>query len=147
MSEGVSWKATTDAHPARDAAIASISAVARGDKQGWLELFAPEAVVEDPVGPSAFDPEGKGHQGRDGISAFWDTAIAQAARIEFHIEDSFAGGSEVANTGRIVTFLPDGNAMTAEGVFSYRVDENGKILAIRAFWEFDRAVATLRPAE
>ncbi|MFC7343368.1 nuclear transport factor 2 family protein [Saccharopolyspora griseoalba] len=146
MGEGVFWKATGESHPARDAAFASISAVARGDKDGWLDLFAPEAVVEDPVGPSAFDPEGSGHRGREGISAFWDLAIAQARRIEFHIDDSFACGSEVANTGRIVTFLPDGSAMTAEGVFSYRVDEAGRVLAIRAFWEFDRAMATLTPA-
>ena len=146
MSEGVFWEATGESHPARDAALASISAVARGDKDGWLELFAPDAVVEDPVGPSAFDPAGRGHQGREGISAFWDLAIAQAQRIEFHIDDSFACGAEVANTGRIVTSLPDGSAMTAEGVFSYRVDDDGKILAIRAFWEFERAMATLRPS-
>ncbi|GAA2342996.1 nuclear transport factor 2 family protein [Saccharopolyspora halophila] len=147
MSEGVFWKASREAHPARDAAFASISAVARGAKQEWLDLFANEAVVEDPVGPSAFDPDGKGHHGDEGISAFWDLAISQAERIEFHIDDSFACGNEVANTGRIVTTLPDGNAMTAEGVFSYRVDGSGKILAIRAFWEFDRAMATLRPAD
>ncbi|TDD88274.1 nuclear transport factor 2 family protein [Saccharopolyspora karakumensis] len=140
---GVHWKATRESHPARDAAMASMEAVARGAKDEWLALFASDAVVEDPVGPSVFDPDGKGHHGREGISAFWEIAIAQAERIEFHIEDSFACGSEVANTGKITTHLPDGSAMDAEGVFSYRVNDEGRIQALRAFWEFDRAVATL----
>lgn len=141
---GVHWKATRESHPARDAALASMDAVSRGAKDEWLSLFAADAVVEDPVGPSAFDPEGKGHHGREAISAFWETAIAQAERIEFFIDDSFACGNEVANVGTITTHLPDGSTMDAEGVFSYRVDEEGRVKALRAFWEFDRAVATLR---
>lgn len=142
----VHWAASRERHPARDAALASMSAVTRGAKDEWVALFAPDGVVEDPVGPSIFDPEGRGHHGHDGIAAFWDLAIAQAARIEFHIHDSFAAGREVANVGRITTFLPDGNAMDAEGVFVYHVDEAGLIRSMRAFWEFDRAMATLRPA-
>ena len=36
-----------------------MAAVAGGRKDEWLALFAPDAVVEDPVGPSMLDPEGK----------------------------------------------------------------------------------------
>ena len=141
---GVHWKASREPHPARDAALASISAVARRDKDEWLALFADDAVLEDPVGPSVFDPEGQGHRGIEGVLGFWDIAIAKSERIEFFIEDSFACGNEVANTGTITTTMPDGSVMDAEGVFSYRVNDAGKIVALRAFWEFDRAVATLR---
>lgn len=144
MSSGVQWNASRQEHPARSAAWASMSAVTRGAKQEWVALFAPDAVVEDPVGPSMFDPEGRGHHGHEGIAAFWDLAIAQAERIEFRIEDSFAAGSEVANVGTITTHLPDGSAMDAEGVFVYRVDASGLIRSMRAFWEVDRAMATMR---
>ncbi|KAA5825910.1 nuclear transport factor 2 family protein [Saccharopolyspora hirsuta] len=147
MVEGVHWSASTEPHPARDAALKSMSAVARGAKDEWVALFAPDGVVEDPVGPSIFDPDGCGHHGHDGIAAFWDLAIAQADRIEFHIHDSFAAGSEVANVGRISTFLPDGSTMDAEGVFVYHVAGSGLIRSMRAFWEFDRAMKTVRPAE
>ena len=34
------------------------------DRDGWLALFADDAVVEDPVGPSMFDPDGKGSAAR-----------------------------------------------------------------------------------
>lgn len=144
---GIHWTATEAQHPARAAALASMRAVARGAKQEWLGLFAVDAVVEDPVGPSVFDPEGEGHRGRDGLAAFWDLAIAQTSRIEFHIHDSFAAGSEVANVGLVRSFLPDGHVMDAEGVFVYHVGDDGLLKSMRAFWEFDRAMKTLRSAD
>ena len=131
-------------HPARAAAQASMDAVKRGAKDEWLALFAEDAVVEDPVGPSMFDPDGHGHRGREAISAFWDKAIALAERFEFAIVDSFAAGDEVANVGTISAFLPGGIRVDTEGVFVYRVNEAGLIRSLRAFWETDRAMATLR---
>lgn len=123
-----------------------MDAVSRGAKDEWLALFAPDAVVEDPVGPSIFDPNGTGHHGPDGLSAFWDATIGNADRIAFSVRDSFAAGDEVANVGTITSFLPDGSRLDAEGVFVYRVGSDGLIRSLRAFWEFERAMATLRPS-
>ena len=39
--------------------------------------------------------------------------------------------------GRITTTLPDGNRSIVEGVYTYRVDDQGALVALRAFWEFD----------
>ena len=46
------------------------------DKEAWLAVFADDAIVEDPIGPSHFDPEGKGHRGKEAIAKFYDMAIA-----------------------------------------------------------------------
>ena len=143
MTGSVRWDATEADHPARRAARASMAAVARGAKADWLALFAADALVQDPVGPSPLDPSGQGHRGTAAIGAFWDSVIAGAESLHFHVHDSFAAGSEVANTGRIRTHLPDGATMDAEGVFVYRVDDTGLLISMRAFWEFDRAMATL----
>jgi steroid delta-isomerase len=121
-----------------------MDAVTRGAKEEWLALFAEDAVVEDPVGKSMFDPTGNGHHGRIAISAFWDLTIGNAERFEFDIRDSFAAGNEVANVGTITAFLPGGSAVDTEGVFTYRVNDDGLIVALRAFWETERAMATLR---
>ncbi len=131
-------------HPARLAATQSMDAVSRRSKSDWLALFAEDAVIEDPVGPSMFDPSGKGHHGKDAISAFWDKAIALPERFEFDIADSFAAGSEVANVGTISAFFPGGARIDTEGVFVYRVNEEGLIVSVRAFWETERAMATLK---
>ena len=143
-SDALTWNAPDGDHPARHASQRSAATVARGIKEDWLALFAPDAVVEDPVGPSMFDPEGKGHHGKEGIAAFWDLAIAGVERFEFAMHDSFAAGSECANVGTISAFLPGGMRVDTEGVFVYRVGEDGLIRSVRAFWETDRAMATLR---
>jgi len=147
MGVQVSWDTSAEQPPARRAAFASMTAVTAGDKEGWLALFAPDAVVEDPVGPSFFDEEGKGHHGREGIGAFWDKTIANVERFEFAMHDSFAAGSECANVGTISAFLPGGMRVDTEGVFVYNVGEDGLIRSVRAFWETERAMATFRQAD
>ncbi|QDQ99044.1 nuclear transport factor 2 family protein [Tomitella fengzijianii] len=123
-----------------------MAAVRAKDKQAWLDIFADDGWVEDPVGKSGFDPEGSGHHGKEAIGRFWDMAIAKTDSIEFLIDDSVACGDEVANIGRIRTTLA-GTVIDAEGVFVYRVDDAGDLLSLRAFWELDRAMKTARPAE
>jgi ketosteroid isomerase-like protein len=118
------------------------AAVAR-DKQAWLDLFADDAIVEDPIGPSHFDPEGKGHRGKEAIAKFFDMAIAPS-ELEFHFEKSYVCGDEEANTGRI-EIVAGGYRVVAEGVFTYRVNADGKIAALRAYWELEKAAASARP--
>jgi ketosteroid isomerase-like protein len=140
----ISWSAPETTHPARTASRRSMDAVSRKAKDEWLTLFAEDGVVEDPVGVSMFDPAGQGHHGKDAIGAFWDLAIANVERFEFDIRDSFAAGDEVANVGTISAFLPGGSRVDTEGVFVYRVNGDGLIQSMRAFWETERAMATLR---
>ena len=66
MTGTITWEASDRDHPARRASRQSMAAVAAGSKDQWLALFAPNAVVEDPVGPSMLDPSAKGHHGHDG---------------------------------------------------------------------------------
>ena len=145
MTIEVCWDAGAAQPPARVAAWRSMNATVQGAKEEWPSLFRPDAVIEDPVGPSMFDQEGRGHHGHDGISAFWDLAIARVERFQFVMRDSHAAGNEVANVGTVTTFLR-GYRVDTDGVFVYRVDDEGKIMSIRAFWEVERAMATARRA-
>jgi steroid delta-isomerase len=123
-------------HPARLASQRSMAAVETGDRDGWLALFADDAVVEDPIGVSPLDPTGEGRHGKDAIAAFYDTVVA-ANPVGFEITASYAAGDEVANVGTITTTFPDGARAIVDGVYTYRVDGNGLITALRAYWEFD----------
>ena len=76
-------------HPARLASQRSMDAVHARDKDAWVANFADDGVVEDPIGPSIFDPEGKGHRGRAAIAAFWDKLIGPN-RVFFDVRESFA---------------------------------------------------------
>ncbi len=124
-------------HPARDVAKASMAAVEAGDRAGWLGLFAPDAIVEDPIGQSMFDPEGHGHRGAQAIAEFYDTVIASGV-ISFSIRESYASELECANVGTITTTLPDGSRAIVDGVYTYRIDDQGRLVALRAYWEPDR---------
>ena len=135
---------TKTEHPAHLAGKRSREAVMARDKDAWLAVFAEDAIVEDPIGPSAFDPEGEGHRGRDAISAFWDNVIAPTDSLEFNYRETYQCGNEEANVGNIVTTM-GGHQITTEGVFTYRVNDAGELVALRAYWEMDRAVATARP--
>ncbi|MBS9533098.1 nuclear transport factor 2 family protein [Mycobacterium sp. M1] len=130
-------------HPAHVAGQRSRDAVTARDKEAWLAAFADDAIVEDPIGPSPFDPDGVGHRGKDAIAAFWDKAIAATDKIEFVFTDSFCCGNEEANIGAIVTTMA-GHQITTDGVFTYRVNEQGQIIALRAYWELERAAKTAR---
>lgn len=144
-SEFITWSAPDGDHPARRLSQRSYDAVARKAKDEWLALFADDATLEDPVGPSFFDPDGKGHRGRDGIAAFWDMAIAPVAEFRFTIRDSFANGNACANVGTFSTRLEDGTLADTDLIAVYRIDEQaGRITSMCAHWEVDRTMATLR---
>jgi steroid delta-isomerase len=123
-------------HPARAAARRSMDAVHRKDKAAWLANFADDAIIEDPIGRSPLDPEGRGHRGKEAIAAFWDRQIGPN-RVLFDIARSYAAGAEVANVGTIAIVLPGGAVTFVDGVFTYRVNDEGRVTALRAYWETD----------
>ena len=123
-------------HPAKLAAWRSIDAVARGDKEAWLDNFADDASVEDPVGKSMIDPTGEGHRGKAAIARFWDKNIANA-RPMFELQRSLGCGNECANVGTLTIQFPNGLITQLYGVFVYRVDDDGKVLSLRTYWEAD----------
>ena len=124
-------------HPARLASQRSMEAVHKKDKQAWLDNFAEDAVVEDPIGVSALDPTGKGQRGKDAIAKFWDAQIGPN-KVMFNIRESFAAGDEVANVGTITVVMPGGLTTLVDGVFTYRVNATGKLASLRAYWEVDK---------
>jgi ketosteroid isomerase-like protein len=134
----------TTQHPARLAAQRSMDAVHAKDKDAWVANFAEDGVVEDPIGPSPLDPDGRGHRGRAAIAAFWDTLIAPN-RVFFDIRESYACGNECANVGTVSTVMANGAIMIVNGVFTYRVDAHGKVQALRAYWEMARIKAVPPP--
>jgi ketosteroid isomerase-like protein len=132
---------TNETLTARELGIRSRAAVHARDREGWLDLFAEDALVQDPIGPSPFDPEGKGHRGRAAIGKFYDEVIAPSEAVDFEINESYmcGGGDEVADVGIIRTTIAGGtHQAVVHVVMTYRTDGAGKIAALRAYWEFDK---------
>lgn len=132
----------SEEHPARAASIKSRAAVMAKRKEDWLALFAPDAVIEDPVGKSPIDPVGEGHRGAAAISAFWDKQIASTT-IAFEVHHSWACGMECANVLTLTIGMPNGMQARCDGVFTYKVNDAGKLVSLRGHWEFDQMMATI----
>jgi steroid Delta-isomerase len=123
-----------DEHPARAAAQRSMDCVHAKKREDWIANFADDAHIEDPIGKSMLDPSGAGHRGKAAIAAFWDRVIAPN-RVMFDIARSYACGNECANVGSITTVMSNGATTIVNGVFTYRVDDGGKLTHLRAYWE------------
>jgi steroid delta-isomerase len=111
-----------------DAYVAAYSA---NDRDAFLDAFAADGVIEDPVGTPA-------HAGRDARGAFWDTVHQLTERITFDVKDVIVCGSEAAMTFRIHAGTADAG-IEIDAVDIFRVDDDGKIASMRAYWDMGRA--------
>ena len=144
LPDAITWNAPTASTPPAPPRSARTPPSPRATWSSGSTVYAEDAVIEDPVGPSMFDPDGKGHHGHDGIRAFWELAIAPIESFRFVIHDSHANGSTCANIGTITTTFPDGGRVDTDLVMVYTVDEEGRVASMRAYWEPERAMATYR---
>ena len=125
--------------PARLASIESMRRSMAGDAEGWLELFAEDAVLQDPYGPSPMDPEGRGHVGKDEIARFC-VGFIKPDLIRFEIRQTITSGPACVNVGTIIAKRPGGGVTWSEVVNIYEVDEAGKITMLRSYWDFEANV-------
>ena len=141
MPEGAGAEAAGGEAPltARRLGELSRAAVKAKDREGWLDLFAADGIVQDPIGPSPFDPDGHGHRGRDAIAAFYDNVIAGSEAVDFDMQESYLCGAEAAAVGTIKTTLAGGaHVAVVRCIFTYRATPEGKLASLRSYWEFDQ---------
>ena len=133
-------------NPAYQMSLKSREYVANHDKESWLGMFAEDGIIEDPIGPSMLDPEGKGHSTAEARDTFWDNNIANSD-IEYILHQSYTSHLECANIVTLnVVITMDGKKYSQQvnGVFTYSVNEQGKLTALRGFWEFEEGMATFK---
>ncbi|MDG1943127.1 MAG: hypothetical protein P8J17_02570 [Halioglobus sp.] len=133
-------------NPAYQMSLRSRGYLKTRDKEGWLSMWAEDGIIEDPIGPSVLDPDGKGHSTPAAREAFYDQNIANS-EIEYIIHDTHTAHLECANIVTLNVLLNiDGKSYSQQvnGVFTYSCNEEGKLTALRGFWEFEEGVATFK---
>ena len=123
-------------HPALVASQASWRCVQAHDKQAWLDLMADDVHIEDPIGPGVTNPDGKGIRGKEAVADFYDRNIAPN-NLSITCEGSFLASSdtEAAHVLSLRSEFDNGVSSTVRGIFTYRVDDEGKVTHLRAYWE------------
>ncbi|MEI8164414.1 MAG: nuclear transport factor 2 family protein [Betaproteobacteria bacterium] len=128
--------------PAQQASFLSMRNVSAGNRAAWLELFADDALVQDPVGVSPLDPAGLGHRGKEAIGRFWYKGIARQHGL-YAIRESHPCADECANVLTVTQTRPDGNKFDINFVVVYRVDGAGRIVSLKAYWQFEKMMQNL----
>jgi steroid delta-isomerase len=98
-----------------------------GDREGWLDVFAPDATLEDPVGTDVCS-------GREEIGAFWDTSRSLADDVTLHLVQGPGGNGQEAAFAMEARTTVGGNAMVIPTIDVMTFDDDGRITSQRAFW-------------
>jgi steroid Delta-isomerase len=122
-------------HAAQRAGALSARYASERNKKAWLELYAHDAIIEDPVGVSPLDPSGVGHRGKEALSRFWDMVIGPG-NMSYRIRESYACGAECANVWTLTNKLPGGAEVTVDLVSVYKINPDGKLASMRAYWSY-----------
>jgi len=133
-------------HPARKAARLSRTYFAQRRKQEWLDLFAEDGVILDPLGVSYMDPKGEGFRTPAAREKWWDDHYE--AEFYYAMNASFVAGNQVANyESLIMVGEMDGikQSFKCEGIWTYEVDEEGKLTAMIGYWEEPALMETKTP--
>ena len=144
-SEFITWEAPDGDHPVRRLSQRSYDLVSRKQKDEWLTLWAEDAVVEDPVGPSFFDPEGAGPPRHRGDRRASGTSPSRRCGSSGSPSATPSpDGNACANIGTFSTVLEDGTRADTDLIAVYRVNDAGLLVSMAAHWEMERTLATVR---
>src|SRR5947209_3658223 len=97
------------------------------DRAGWVELFAADGRIDDPVGS-------RPHVGRARIERFYDTFIGPRD-IAFHRGADIVAGSTVVRDLSLEVRMGPSVTMTIPAFLRYDLDGALKIKHLQAYWE------------
>lgn len=132
----------TDIHPAVAASISSAKFAMARDKASWLALFAEDAFLADPVGPSPFDPKGEGYVGKANVERFWNNAIARA-NLSIEAIQRIPCANACAAVLKVTNDLGGGKKTTIDMIGIYEVNAAGQIASMKVYWSWDEMAKQL----
>ena len=100
---------------------------ANDDRDGFLDLFAEGASLEDPVGSPAV-------VGKQALAEFWDRVHSLGMAYEVEVIRAVSCATQGALVFNVITRGP-GVTMKVELVDIFEIDDAGKIASMRAFWD------------
>lgn len=107
------------------------------DVQRVVNHFAPDAVVEDPVGTPPI-------QGTQAIAAYLETFPTLFSEIKLYSLDIKTGGQEVAVKWRLRFRTKTGNVFFLDGIGFFKFNQEGKIQTEKEFFDLAYFLAQLQ---
>ena len=114
----------------------AFAGLAAFDAQRVLNNFAPDAVLEDPVGTPPM-------QGTQAIAAYLATFPTIFSQMKLYSLDIKVHGQEAAVTWRFRFTTKTGNVFFLEGIGFFKFNQDGKIQLEREFFDLDYFLSQL----
>ena len=130
-------------HPAINAHLLSIAFAQNGQKKQWLSLFADDAAVHDPVGPSPHDPTGEGFTGTERLKEFWELMIGPSTMAITSHKQIAVGPVDCACIATATNHLGEDLSIDIEMIVTYQVNDEGLITALNAYWDLSAVAKQL----
>jgi steroid delta-isomerase len=105
-----------------------IEAFDKADMDIIRDIYAYNAVVEDPVGSDK-------HVGKDAVCAFYEGALASGAKLVL------TGNPRCAGNSVAFPFQVQMPGLAIEIIDVFEFDESGKVNSMKAYWGPDSTVA------
>lgn len=113
----------------RDVVEQYVKLVGAGPTEDIVALYAPDAVIEDPIGT---EPK----QGHEAIRAFYDVIASLERETSLAPETVRIAGNHAAFVFTLVT-KAGGQRMTLSPIDVMEFDTEGRITRMRAYWSAD----------
>ena len=98
------------------------------DVPRYVNNFAPNGVLEDPVGTPPV-------QGTQAITAFITSIIAPFSEIKHNIQEVTVCGNEAAVNWKLKLTTTTGKHITIDGMGVFSFNQEGKLQSVREFWD------------
>ena len=98
------------------------------DRSAWLALFSDDVTFEDPVGKAP-------KIGRTAAEGSWDNSFTPGRVWTLHPQRIIPGGTHEAAVEMLNRGDLHGEQVELRGIEIYRVDDDGLIIEVRAFFE------------
>jgi steroid delta-isomerase len=113
------------------------ASIASLDVQRFVNNFALDGVLEDPVGTPPI-------QGTQAIAAFFAGIIAPFSEIKSYIQEVVVSGQEAAVNWKLRLTTTNGKVIFIDGMGTFTYNQDGKLLAVREFWDLAAFLAALQ---
>lgn len=103
----------------------------------FVSNFAPNGVLEDPVGTPPV-------QGTANLTSFMTSLLSSFKEIKPRIQEIIVCGHEAEVNWKLNLKTKDGKKITIDGMGVFNFNPDGKLASVREFWDLDAFLAAMQ---
>ncbi len=112
------------------------AALNAGNREEWINCFAPEGGIEDPAGSSP-------QVGRASLGCLYDAIMGPLARVDFRPMAVHICGNRAAVAWQAALTATNGRGTVCDGIDIFEFNPAGRIFKVTGYWNPEAAFHSL----